>query len=600
MSRRLLVLGLVACLAACQPRPNEAELAAAADAAEVAKADALFAEVSQKWLTDSMKLAPVNATQAGDHRYDAQLDDLSAGGRGVREAQSRRLLDRLDQIDTKRLSRANQVDEAMLRNQLRADLWEAKTYRAWKWNPLVYSQLAGNSLYLLMARDFAPLPDRLRNATSRMEKLPKLFEQSRTNLDPSLVPRVHAETAAKQTAGLLSIVDEMILPEAKALEGDDRKRLDAAVTGLRAAVKKHQEWLETVLVPGSRGDFRVGAGLFDQKLAFATNASLSRAEIKQRAEAELERVRNEMYALSRSILAGKPGAPNYPANPTPEERRKGIAAALALAAADRPRREGVIPAAEDALARTTAFVREKDLITLPDAPLKIIPQPPFQRGVAFANCDPPGPLDKGQPTFYTVSPIPGEWNTEQVDSFLREYNFRSIDELTIHEAMPGHFVQMWHANRYPSPLRAVLWSGPFVEGWAWYTQNVMVDVGYRGNDPLFRLVHLKWLLRGISNAIVDQMVHVDGASREDTVKFMVEGTFQEEREAAGKWVRAQLEAAQLSTYFVGAEEWIDLRREAQSRAGAAFNLKQYHDAVLSYGAPPVRFARALYFNEPIK
>jgi uncharacterized protein (DUF885 family) len=159
---------------------------------------------------------------------------------------------------------------------------------------------------------------------------------------------------------------------------------------------------------------------------------------------------------------------------------------------------------------------------------------------------------------------------------------------------------MWHANRYPSPLRAVLWSGPFVEGWAWYTQNVMVEVGYRGDDPLFRLVHLKWLLRGISNAIVDQMVHVDGASREDVMKLMVEGTFQEEREAALKWTRAQLEAAQLSTYFVGAEEWIDLRREAERRAGPAFNLKQYHDAVLSYGAPPVRFARALYFNEAIK
>ncbi|MDC8013518.1 DUF885 domain-containing protein [Tahibacter soli] len=596
MSRRLLVACLAACfvVAGCQPQAVRPP-----DAAVSSEADRTFETLSAQWLSESMRLSPVNATLAGDHRYDAELDDLSAGGRGQSEAFARRLLDRLARIDPAQLSRANHVDYLMLRNQLRADVWNAKTFQSWRWNPLVYTQLAGNSLHLLMAREFAPLPERLRNAAARMEKLPRLYAQARANLDPSRVPKIHAEIASVQNAGVLSIIDELIVPAAGALEAADRARLDAAIAGLRTAVAEQQKWIDGTLVPGARGDFRAGAQRFDEKLAFALDSPLPRAEIRTRAEAELARVRSEMYALSRSILAARPGAPFYPQHPSKAEERRTIAAALDLAAAQRPARDGVIREAEAALAETTAFVREKNLLTLPDAPLKIVPLPPFQRGIALATCDPPGPLEKHLPTFYSVSPIPDDWTAEQVESYLREYNTRSIRELTVHEAMPGHFVQMWHANGYASPLRAVLWSGPFVEGWAWYTQNVMVDVGYRADDPLFKLVHLKWLLRGISNAIVDQMVHVDGASREDTVRFMIDETFQEEREAAGKWTRAQLEAVQLSTYFVGAEEWIALRREAERREGAQFDLKRYHDAVLSYGAPPVKYARALYFNEPI-
>lgn len=598
MSRRLLLVCLAASLAACQPaavRPP-----AAAPTQIDAAADRAFESVSARWLDESMRHSPVSATQAGDHRYDRELDDLGAEGRAASDTFNRDLLQALQRIDPAQLSRANQVDYQILRNQLQAELWNADTYQPWAWNPLLYSQLAGNSLYLLMMRDFAPLPERLNNAASRIEKLPRLFAQARANLDPARVPKVHAETASLQNDGLLSLVDEMILPQAGALSATDRKRLDDAVAGLRKAVAEHQAWIDGTLVPNARGDFRVGAQRFDEKLGFAMNAPSKHAEIRRRAEAELARVRAEMYTLSVSILSARPGAPAYPAQPDKATARATIAAALELAAAERPSRDMVIAETEAAVAETTAFVREKDFITLPDTPLQIVLRPPFQRGLNLVTCEPPGPLEKHLPTFYTVSPIPDDWTQAQVDSHLREYNTRSIRELTMHEAMPGHFVQMWHANRYASPLRAVLWSGPFVEGWAWYSQNTMVDEGYRGDDPLYRLVHLKWLLRGISNAIVDQMVHIDGVSREDTVRFMTDETFQEEREAAGKWVRAQLEAAQLSTYFVGAEEWIALRQEAQRREGTGFDLKRYHDGVLAFGAPPVRFARALYLNEAIR
>jgi uncharacterized protein (DUF885 family) len=225
--------------------------------------------------------------------------------------------------------------------------------------------------------------------------------------------------------------------------------------------------------------------------------------------------------------------------------------------------------------------------------------PKFQQGVAVAYCDSPGPLDRDLDTFYAISPIPAEWTDEQTTSFLREYNSRSLYELTIHEAMPGHYVQLWHANKHPSVLRAVLGSGAFIEGWACYAQDIMIEAGHGGGDPLRRLVNLKWALRVISNAILDQGVHVEGWERRQAMAFMTGAAFQEEREAAGKWTRARVSSGQLATYYVGWIEHHALRREVQETQGSAFLAKSYHDALLSHGSPPVRLARALLLDQPI-
>jgi uncharacterized protein (DUF885 family) len=196
-----------------------------------------------------------------------------------------------------------------------------------------------------------------------------------------------------------------------------------------------------------------------------------------------------------------------------------------------------------------------------------------------------------------VSPIPKDWTPAQADSFLREYNMFGIQDVAVHEAMPGHYLQIWHSNRYPSIVRAVLGSGSFIEGWAVYSEKMMVDEGFRKDEPLNELCMLKVRLRTITNAILDQMVHVDGISQADAMTMMTKGAFQQEREAAGKWIRAQLSSTQLSTYFVGVSEHDAIRAEAQKRAG--FSLKAYHDKVLSFGSPPARYVRALMFDEPI-
>jgi uncharacterized protein (DUF885 family) len=208
-------------------------------------------------------------------------------------------------------------------------------------------------------------------------------------------------------------------------------------------------------------------------------------------------------------------------------------------------------------------------------------------------------LEVGQKTFYAVAPLPDHWTAEQSQSFLREYNTRSVHNLTIHEAMPGHFLQLAHANRHPGRLRSLLASGVFIEGWANYTELMMCDEGFLESDPLMRLVMLKWYLRSIANALLDQAIHVDGVQREAAMKLMTEDTFQEEREAAAKWTRAQLTSTQLSTYFVGFQEHRDLRSVVEKEWGNDFTLKRYHDRALSFGSPPIRYVRALLLDQPI-
>ncbi len=592
------------CFALALANPARAVAGTAAPAASAAPAtsdaDAEFADLSARWLDGAMRLSPVGATQTGDHRFDTQLDDLSAAGRAKSLAFSQQMLAELAKIDRSKLSRENQVDASVLANQLHYDVFNAEKMQGWAWDPTIYTGLEGSALFTLMARDFAPMPERLRSATARIEELPRLMEQMRANLDPKRVPLIFAQTASKQGHGALDIVDGMIVPEEKVLPEADRARLDKAIANLRTAVAEQQTWLDKTLVPNAKGNFRIGKQLFDEKLHFALDSTLSREEIRKRAQAEVVKIRQQMYAIARGVLKDKPGAPPAPEHPTPAQQQAAIQFALDLAAADRPNRHDVVDVAKAELAKATDFVRKHDLITLPDAPVKVILMPEFARGVAVAYCDSPGPLDKKLATFYAVSPIPDSWSDAQATSFLKEYNTRSIAELGVHEAMPGHYVQIWHSNQFPSTLRAVLGSGSFIEGWAVYAEHMMAQQGFLDGDPLYRLVQLKWYLRATVNALLDQGIHVDGMTREEAMKLMTQTAFQEEREAAGKWTRAQLSSTQLSTYFVGAQEHFDLLREAKATWGKDFNLKRYHDTVTSFGSPPARYVAELMFDKPIQ
>ena len=572
--------------------------AASATIADTAT-DAAFENLADEYVSDLSNFSPVFATLIGDHNADDRFDDVDATAR----AQTRQLLNEyiaaLRGFDRDHLSRANQVDAEILRNRLESDLWSMDELQEWAWNPLYYVNMSGSAIYGLVARDFAPLEKRLINTTSRLEQMSRFLEQARASIEPDRVPKIHVETAIQQNPGLVSIIETMIVPEMGVLSATQQDRLNAAIEAAKDAIADHQTWLEEELLPRAAGDFRIGAELYDTKLAFALDSPLSRKEITARAEQEYESVRNEMYNVAKTVYLGKHPYTAFPDDPDESHKQAIIRAALEEAYQQVPPRDGIVDIAKKQLQQAIDFVVERNIVTMPDDPIEIIIMPEFQRGVTVAYLDPPGPLDRGQPAFYAVAPLPTDWTEEQVQSFLREYHLYSIQDLTIHEGVPGHFLQISLSNRYPSALRSVLWSGPFVEGWGVYAEQMMIAEGYLNHDPLMKLINLKWYLRSVTNAIIDSAIHVDGMARDAAMNLMIEGGFQEEREAAGKWVRAQLSSAQLSTYFVGYQEHIAMRRAVEEAWGDEFTLRRYHDQALSYGSPPVKYVRALMLNQEI-
>jgi len=575
----LMTGGAMIALAAC----GEAQKPPAAP-----DANAGFDALSKSWLDGLASSSPVYATALGDHRFDGDLPDISDSGRAARMTQVKATQAKLAALDRTTLSRDNQVDAAMIAESLDSETFQTDKLQNWAWDPLTYAGLTGGALYSLMAREFAPLPERLLSAAARMEKFPALLAETRKQLVAERVPPIHAQTYSAQNGGALSIIDDLILAQAGGLGPDDTARLTKAAETARAAITEHQTWIDGTLAPNARGDFRYGP-LYDEQLRFSINAQTPRADLLAKARADADSIRDEMFEISAKLTNAKPSA----------DKLATIKAGMAIAAKDRPARDKVMVDATKTLAQATAFCREKDFISMPDAAVKIIEMPKFQQGVAVAYCDSPGPLDRKLDTFYAISSIPSDWSAAQTQSFLSEYNSHMLYELSIHEAMPGHYLQIWHANKHPSVTRAVLGSGTFIEGWACYAEDLMIEMGFGADSPLRRLTNLKMRLRSVTNAILDQGVHAENWDEATAMKFMTAEAFQEEREAAGKWTRARLSSGQLSTYFVGWGEHHALRKDAEAKWGANFALKKYHDAALSHGSPPARFVRALMFDEPI-
>ena len=562
-------------------------------------ADKQFEYLAKRYLDESPTLRPVGATSLGDHRFDHLVNQVSIEARAERVAFNKKYIEELEIIPKGELSRAYQVDAALLDNRLRSGIWRIEELQEWSWNPLNYTGLAGGAIYSLMAREFAPVEERLINVTGRLEQFPRMYAQIRETIIPERVPKIHAETAVKQNKGVLSILDNLVVPQKNKLKKRYRKQLNKAIEAARKENAKHQKWLEEEVLPKANGNFRIGPKLYDRKLAFTLQTPLTRQQILEKAESELVKTRSHMYDIAKSVYKGMHPYTEFPEVPTEVYQQAVIRAVLEEAYREIPDKDGIIDFARSSIRIAEDFVKEAEILTLPSDPVEIIIMPEFRRGVTLAYCDSPGPLETGLKTFYAVSPLPEEWTEKQVHSYLREYNQRSVHNLTIHEAMPGHFVQLAHSNRYPSTLRAVLSSGVFIEGWAVYVERVFLEEGFLDHDPLMQLIILKWYLRAIANAMIDQKIHAGDMSYDEAMELMIEDTFQEEREAAAKWIRAQLTSAQLSTYFVGFLEHYSLREEVQKRRGAKFVLKDYHDEELSFGSPPVQFVRALMLDELI-
>ena len=549
--------------------------------------DDAFQKIARDYIEQYLQTNPEDATELGDHRFDSQLTDYSPDARAKDLATQKEFRDKLNAIDGSQLTGANNIDFRILKENIDYQIFQAEELKEPEWNPLVYMQSLANSLYLLVARDFAPPDKRIPNLRQRMEKIPRAIAQAEANLQRP--PRVHTETAIEQTQGAINLVREGLSPVLDRAP-QMKKELAPLQEKTTAALEDYKKWLQNDLLPRSDGDFRLGADKFRKKLRFALASNLSMEEIMKRAQADLQQTQTAIYETGLPLY--KKYFPNAD-SATLGDKHKVTAAVLDKLAEQHPDDATVVSYAQKILGEATDFVKQHNLVTIPSVPLDVIAMPEFKRGVAIAYCDSPGPLDKNGKTFFAVAPTPKDWSKERKESFFREYNNYMIRDLTVHEAMPGHYLQLAHANEFRAPtlVRAVFRSGTFIEGWAVYTEQLMAEQGYGG--PEVKMQQLKMRLRAIANAILDQSIHAGNMNEKEAMNLMMKQTFQQEGEAVAKWKRARLTSAQLSTYFVGATEHLDLRAAEEKKLRRDFDLKKYNDQVISYGSPPVKFVREL-------
>ena len=547
-----------------------------------------FQKHAKDYVDGLLQAHPEYATELGDHRLDDKLTDYSPEARAKQLARATQFRERLKGFnDFTKLTGANQVDVRILRENIDNEIFDLEELKDAEWNPLVYNQSLANALYLLVARDFAPAAQRIPNLRKRMEGIPKVIEQAKKNLQHP--PRVYTETAIEQAQGAVSLVREGLAPLLEQAP-QVKKEIGPLQEKTAKALEDYKKWLEKDLLPRSDGDFRIGADKFRKKLRFALASDLSMEEIMKRAQADLQQTQAAIYETALPLYKKYfPSADTA----TLDDKKKVTTAVLDKLAEQRPDDNTIVGYAQKIVGEATDFVKSHDLVTVPEKPLDVIVMPEFKRGQAIAYCDSPGPLEQNGKTFFAVAPTPNDWSAERKASFFREYNNYMVRDLTVHEAMPGHYLQLAHANQFHAPtlVRAIFQSGTFVEGWAVYTEQVMAETGYGG--PEVKMQQLKMRLRVICNAILDQSIHAGNMTEQQALDLMMKEGFQQEGEAVAKWKRARLSSAQLSTYFVGVTEHLDLREKAKAKAGASFDLKKYNDTVISFGSPPVKYVREL-------
>src|SRR6266513_2913036 len=549
--------------------------------------DDAFQNVAHDYVEQYLRANPEQATELGDHRFDGELTDYSPAARAKDLATQKEFRDKLNAIDGTQLTGANNIDFRILKENVDYEIFRAEELKEPEWNPLVYMQSLANSLYLLVARDFAPAEKRIPSLRERMEKIPRVIAQAKANLQHP--PRVHTETAIEQTQGAINLVRAELAPlldQAPQM----KKELAPLQEKTAAALEDYKKWLQNDLLPRSDGDFRLGAEKYRKKVRFALASDLPMEEIMKRAKADLEQTQIAIYETALPLY--KKHFQNADQQ-TVADTRKVTAAVLDKLAEQHPNDAAVVDYAKKVVTEATDFVKRHDVVGIPNVPLDVIAMPEFKRGVAIAYCDAPGPLEKNGKTFFAVAPTPKGWSKERKESFFREYNNYMIRDLTAHEAMPGHLLQLARSNEFRAPtlVRAIFQNGPFIEGWAVYCEQVMAEQGYGG--PEVKVQQLKMRLRAICNAILDQNIHAGNMTEKEAMDLMMEQTFQQEGEAVAKWKRARLTSAQLSTYFVGASEHLSLRDSAKTKTCPSFDLKRYNDQVISYGSPPVKYVREL-------
>ncbi len=582
-----------------------------------------FDELVQGLFTELFRASPVLATSVGNHDHDGEWPDQTEAGSRSLVALIDRWVAAFEGLPAGSLAGDEEIDREIVLGELAAMRFAETELRAGSWDPLSWVYLLGEGIHLLLAREFAPLGVRLASAAARIEGIPAVVAAARERLVGSpgrQVSRLHTEVALAQLPGVVELCREALAAGASAGEEGEpaaiRVRLELAVSEAEAALDGFAAHLRGVVLPAARGEGRLGPDLFAAQLRHTLRVDMSPDALEERARREYVAVRGEMVRLAQELWTVL-----RPGEPMPTDEGPLVRGALDTIAERHPAPEDLLEFCRAELARVEAFCRERDVVALAEEPLAIEWTPVFLRAFGGAMLSSPGPLDRGLRSYFYVTPTPDDWTPEQVESYLREDNDRMLVTLVIHEAVPGHYLQLAYANRSPSFVRAAMASGVFAEGWAVYVTQVLMDLGYAADDPALLLVHWKLYLRVVTNALIDVGIHVRGMSEDEAVGLMVEGGFQEQSEAVKKYERARLTATQLSTYFVGSTSMWDIEEARRRRLASAsgdprgaaavpvprvvggfgdtpgFVYREHLEAVLAHGTPPIPALRRILLGE---
>ncbi|HUS37772.1 MAG TPA: DUF885 domain-containing protein [Verrucomicrobiae bacterium] len=549
-------------------------------------ADARLEAFYKKYLEEHFALRPLDATQLGDHRFDHLLEDVSKASREKWRAHERERLRELKrEVDYKKLSRSAQIDYEIFEHDLERGLWSAKNFKPFEEDPRTYGGYINDSIYALLTQSTLPKETNVANAIARMGKILAVIKAAQGSL--MRPPKQLTETAIRQNRGAISFYEKELF----ALVGESPRmeELKRAAAPVVSALKDYQEFLEKTLLPRSDGEWRIGKRKFGKKLEMVLDAGMSAEEVLADAEREFVRVENEMYVVSRQLWSQyfpKQAAPPDDA----DGRRHTITTVIEAVNKEHGEPDKLISDARTGVDRIKEFIRANNILTLPEPDrCQVIEMPEFKRGNSIAYLENAPPLDAKAATLYAISPPPSDWPDARKQTFLEEYNQHMLQILTIHEAYPGHFVQLEYANRNPSLIRRINGSGVYIEGWAVYTEQMMLDQGYGERDLRLRLMQLKFYLRAVGNAILDNKMHCANMSDEEALDFLMRRVFQSEAEARLKVIRSKQSSTQLSTYFVGRMAHYRVRQQVERALGEKFDLAKYHEAVLNLGSVPVKY-----------
>ncbi|GGI90999.1 DUF885 domain-containing protein [Shewanella gelidii] len=547
-----------------------------------------FSDFSLQFIDSLWTISPTWALYSGYHKYDGQLQIPDRQSRFEQLAFIDKQQQLLTQFEPDSLDVKSRIDYRLIENLLASMKWEIETYRAWQWNPSIYNVAGGFAQ--ITNEDFAPLEERLRSVISRLENVPAYYAAARDNIqNPTLE---HTQLALGQNKGVFSILSEELAKQVadSKLSQTEKALFSERFELAKDAVEMHIDWLAQLtanLEKNGAKSFRIGEALYEQKFAYDIQAGMTAKALYQKALKDKANVQAEMAKITKDLWS------KYFDTPMPKDTNQATKQLIDLLSSKHVKRENFVDEVSKQIPELIKFVEKKKLLTLdPYKPLVVRETPEYMRGFAGASISAPGPYEKHGNTYYNVTPL-DEMTAESAESYLREYNHWILQVLNIHEAIPGHYSQLVYSNESPSLVKSLFGNGAMVEGWAVYTERMMLEEGYGDFEPELWLMYYKWNLRVICNTILDYSIQVNGMTREQAIDLMTNEAFQQMAEAEGKWRRATLSQVQLTSYYSGYREIYDLREEQKEKLGKQFDLKTFHETFLSFGSSPVKHIREL-------